>query len=475
MKSFIKAFSIYGLIPVFGKFIGILLLPMYTRLLSPEDYGAQDILIQITMFMTFLINLEMYNGVGRNFYERKGIRERRALVSTGIWVTALFAVIVVSTVLLMGHSIYGLFFDNDTYFRAYDLAMIWAPLSSLYTFLIVIMRYEKKPRLYFTLINIQLVLRIVSSVVCVAVLKMGVSGVILGHIIGEAAGALMFGITLRKYIGFSYRMSDFKSIAMFSLPLVPAVLIISFKNPLIRFLVANLLSVSDMGYYTIALQMASLLSFVQYGLRMSWHPYLYEMILKPRYEVEVRRIYNLFLGILSIVSVIIILNGSLLLRVLTTPAYFPARSIIGFVVVFNMLDIIRQISGCGPVVAKRTMYNTYYEFAATATSVAAFLVLHRHIGIVGLAVSFLAGNLIKFVWSWHLTRRMTNIRLAATPTVLIMGLLVILSTLYAMIDVNLYFSLALSLILFIAFCYWQKDKLRIVFRHADTRIKALRG
>jgi len=45
MKNFIKSFSIYGLIPVFGKFISIILLPLYTRVLTPEDYGAQDVLI----------------------------------------------------------------------------------------------------------------------------------------------------------------------------------------------------------------------------------------------------------------------------------------------------------------------------------------------------------------------------------------------------------------------------------------------
>ena len=62
IKSFVKSFSIYGLIPIFGKFISILLLPLYTRLLSPSDYGAQDILVQLAIFLTFLINLEMYSG-----------------------------------------------------------------------------------------------------------------------------------------------------------------------------------------------------------------------------------------------------------------------------------------------------------------------------------------------------------------------------------------------------------------------------
>ncbi|MDD3562953.1 MAG: hypothetical protein PHR32_04675, partial [Candidatus Cloacimonetes bacterium] len=77
LKKFLKSFTIYGLIPIFGKFISILLLPLYTRLLSPEDYGAQDILVQVAMFLTFLINLQMYGGVGRHFYDRPSLKDKQ--------------------------------------------------------------------------------------------------------------------------------------------------------------------------------------------------------------------------------------------------------------------------------------------------------------------------------------------------------------------------------------------------------------
>ena len=100
VKSFVKSFSIYGLIPIFGKFISILLLPLYTRLLSQSDYGAQDILVQLAIFLTFMINLEMYSGVGRYFYERINIVDKKKLISTGLWLTIVFSLIVISLALL---------------------------------------------------------------------------------------------------------------------------------------------------------------------------------------------------------------------------------------------------------------------------------------------------------------------------------------------------------------------------------------
>ncbi len=305
MKNFIKSFSIYGLIPVFGKFISIILLPLYTRVLTPEDYGAQDVLIQLAIFLTFLINLELYSGVGRYFYDKKDIIERKKLISTGLWITILIGIIIVSAALFFNNVIYKFFFETPKQKTAFYLTILWAPISALYAYFTVIMRFEQKPKLYFALSNIILLIRILSTILFVLVFRLGVMGVILGHIVGELSAVLMLGFYLRQYFGFYLDKIDLKSILSFSLPITPAMLIISFQKPLIRYLTVNYLSIVELGYYTIALQVASILSFVQYGLSASWRPYLYETIQKPDYEIEVKRIYNLFISITSLVCLLI--------------------------------------------------------------------------------------------------------------------------------------------------------------------------
>ena len=459
IKSFVKSFSIYGLIPIFGKFISILLLPLYTRLLSPSDYGAQDILVQLAIFLTFLINLEMYSGVGRYFYERINIVDKKKLISTGLWLTIVFSLIVISLALLFNDSIYKIFFETDVYRIAFYLTILWAPISALYTYFLVVMRYEKKPKLYFVLTNVQLMIRILSTVLFVAVFKLGVTGVILGHIVGETSSVLMFGFVLRNYFGLYLSKFDLKAILGFSLPLVPAVLIISFQKPLIRYLVVNYLSIVELGYYTIAIQIAGILSFVQFGLKMSWQPHLFELLQNDHYESEVRKIYNLFLGIAGLVCFLIITNGRLLLQILTTPSYYSAAPIIGFVVMDSLIEIIRQISGCGPAVAKKTQYETYYELCASVVSVLFFLAFYKYIGIIGLAIAFLGGTLIKFVLSWILTRKFTDIRIDALPTCLLLLFLLSISIIYAVINISIVTSIVFSILVGGAYFYVKKSEI----------------
>lgn len=423
LLKFLKSFSIYGLIPIFGKFISILLLPLYARLLSPEDYGAQDILVQIAIFLTFLIDMEIYSGVGRYYYERKEMQDKRLLVSTGFWITVLNGLVILLFVAFLNKPLYGLFFDGSKYSQAFYLTLLWAPISAIYTYFLVIMRYEQKPKLYFTLVNIQLLVRILSTVIFVAVFRWSVLGVIAGHIFGEFSSTVMFFVVLRKYLVFKINWPDLREIARFSLPLVPAVFVISLEKPVTRFLVTKYLSISDMGLFSMALQIGLILSFVQSGLMMSWQPHLFELVSKPDYQNEVRKIYSLFLNLAGFVCFLIIINGALLLRLLTTPAYFPAATIIGFLAVKSFVEIIRQISGCGPAVAKKTEYNMYYEIVASVTTVGLFILFHRFFGILGLALAMLFGTLLKFIWSWQLTRMLTPIRIKPVSTVVsILGL-----------------------------------------------------
>jgi len=471
LKSFIKSFSIYGLIPIFGKFIGILLMPMYTRLLTPADYGAQDILVQLGVFFTFLINIEMYHGTGRLFFEKQNLSEKQKLVSTGLWLTAFMSVVIMGLGLLFHGFLYQAFFEAGSYQLAFYLMLIWAPISAYFTYLSVVMRYEKKPRLYFIITNIQLTVKILATVLCVAFLKMGVSGVLLGHIIGELCGMLMLCFTLRKYFHFNFSIPDMKLILSFSLPLLPAVLLASFQKPLIRYLVANLLDISEMGYYTVAAQLASILGFIQSGLRLSWYPHLFEMVNKDGYENEVKRIYNLFLWFTFMVSCLIILNGRMLLAILTTKAYAPALPLIGFIVMNGMLDIIRQISGCGPSLVKKTIYDTYIELAASAALLVAFLAMHKIIGIVGLAVAFLSGSLVKLIWGWQLTKKLTSLNLNMKPTAILVSLLFILSVGYSLYIIPIWISLYASVIICLSFAIWQRKQILYLY---NTSVTALR-
>ena len=83
MLRFLKDFLIYGLASVIGKIAALLLMPMYTKILTQEEYGIMAMLISVKGILDLASNLNIHSGIARDYYE-KGIN-KTILVSTGFW------------------------------------------------------------------------------------------------------------------------------------------------------------------------------------------------------------------------------------------------------------------------------------------------------------------------------------------------------------------------------------------------------
>ena len=59
LRSFIKDSAIYAIPQIFSKGINLILLPLYTRILSPNEYGSLDLLLIFAAIINVTIALEV--------------------------------------------------------------------------------------------------------------------------------------------------------------------------------------------------------------------------------------------------------------------------------------------------------------------------------------------------------------------------------------------------------------------------------
>ena len=69
MNQLLKQFFIYGLGSTIGKFLSVFLLPIYTSVLSPEDYGNLDFIITISTIISVFGLLQIETGLQRFYYD----------------------------------------------------------------------------------------------------------------------------------------------------------------------------------------------------------------------------------------------------------------------------------------------------------------------------------------------------------------------------------------------------------------------
>src|SRR5262249_10593018 len=82
LKFLLKHSSIYGIGTVLSRAVAFLLLPLYTRYLTPTDYGVLELIDTTTGLVGIVVGLGVSTSVSRFYYQRETEAERNRLMST---------------------------------------------------------------------------------------------------------------------------------------------------------------------------------------------------------------------------------------------------------------------------------------------------------------------------------------------------------------------------------------------------------
>src|SRR6478752_7728651 len=86
-----KDSAVYGISQVLSQVVGFLLLPVYTRYLSPHDYCVLAMLALIPLVFPALANLGLNNAVFRFYRQQETERDRQELIGTAHILVVLFS------------------------------------------------------------------------------------------------------------------------------------------------------------------------------------------------------------------------------------------------------------------------------------------------------------------------------------------------------------------------------------------------
>ena len=69
VRSTFKHGAVYLIGTVLSRVAGFVMLPVYTRVLAPRDYGVMEMLAYTTDVLTFLVGLGVSTAVTRHYYK----------------------------------------------------------------------------------------------------------------------------------------------------------------------------------------------------------------------------------------------------------------------------------------------------------------------------------------------------------------------------------------------------------------------
>ena len=87
LKRLGKHSVIYGLGGLVSRILAVLLLPLYTRYLSPSDYGKVETLIALTTVIGIVLRMGISSAFFRFYFDSPEPAARRLVLRTSFWFT----------------------------------------------------------------------------------------------------------------------------------------------------------------------------------------------------------------------------------------------------------------------------------------------------------------------------------------------------------------------------------------------------
>jgi O-antigen/teichoic acid export membrane protein len=393
----------YTAASILSKVIAVALLPLYTRYLTPADYGAAEVMFAAVVSASIVVRLGLIEAVLR-FYYRDDEDPDRAVAATfaGLfWFATAGALIALPFATPISEALLK--------HPAPDLARIsigglW--VLTMYEYMLTLFRLEERARAFF----ITTILNVLAAIGLTVVLVVGAGEGARGLLLGSYASGAVFvlGLIVLQYRRLSLRFDRdlLRRLLRFGLPTMPAEASLYLLNFVDRLIIARSLGLAEAGLYSLAVKFAQAVNVLVRGFQLAWPPLAYSI----RDDDAARRAYatvvTLFVAGCAFVVTGMWLFSRWIARALAAPEFFDSYEAVGLIstavtlyALYMVLVVILGRTG-------RTEFNLPAALGALLANVVLNLTLVPPLGIVGAGLALVASYLVVLALMYGFTQRL---------------------------------------------------------------------
>ena len=361
-----KAALWFAMCNFLNKGIAMIVVPLYTRLLSTEEYGAYTVFQSWLNIFVIIATFEISRGhykVGITKYENDVDRYTTSVMGLSNIVTLVFI-----AVYLCAIPYFNGLLGMPTHIVAW--MSIYLLVYPAWEFWAIKQRFAYK---YKTMVFATLLVAVLSPIV-------GIAGIVFLNIQSEAAIFSKLGIQgiIALLIYFQFLRQDrhlfvgkyWKQVFIFNITLVPYLLSTTILNQADRIMINNMVGAAEAAIYSVAYSIAMLMQLVNNAVSDAFIPWMYRRLKAEDYS-KIEPITNKLLILVAAMNLLVVLFAPEVLAIFAPARYLTAIWIIPPVTasVFFMFLFQRYIN-----------VEVYYG-ATSSVSVTSILVALLNIGL----------------------------------------------------------------------------------------------
>jgi len=403
---------IYGLGTILGRVVSFIMLPVYTRFLSPADYGILQILDLTLDIAAIVVSAGATAGLSRFYFKAGTPEQRNQVLFTGYAIQ--LALNLVGGVILLGASpvIWRLALSEAGTLVMVQLAAMNFLTGTLIPVPMHMLRLDQRPVAAVSVSVTKLVVQLGLNILFVVGLEWGPMGILVSTFVTNlVVGSGMAWMLIRR-TRMAFDWAVFKDFRRFAIPMqisAAGAFIIQFGD---RFFLEANHGLAVVGVYGVAYQFGFLLSgMIGHPFMSAWNPRSYQLVTLP--PEERNRAYNRAL----LVGNLVLITGAVLIatfirpviRVMTTPEFHAAAGLVPVILAAAVLHNWVSVVSFGITVSERTRYAAISTWITVFLILALYAVLIPPYGAMGAAVATLVAMAVRVVITHGFSQRLWRV------------------------------------------------------------------
>lgn len=457
LKQLSKDTAIYGISTMVGRFLNFLLIPFFTNLFIPSDYG----IIQILYAYISILNIFYVYGMDSAFLKFAAFKD--AADEKDNFSTPYISVFTTSLLFSLLIVIFKDFISlklgippQYDYLVYASAAVIFLDSNSSIPFLALRLNREAKKFSLFKVLNI--VVNLALNLFLILVLHWGIEAILISNIIASLASLLFLLPTIIRKFRFRFNVQLFKRLIKFGFPYLPAGLAIMAVQVIDVPILERMTDLKTVGIYKANYKLGIFMMLFVNMFQYAWQPFF----LQNAKEKNAKEMFSKVLTYFILIGSILVVSLSLFIAdfahisiagfSLIGSAYWSGLDIVPIILFAYLINGMYVIFSAGIYIEEKSLYVPFIAGLGAIVNVVVNILLIPVWNIYGAALATLAAYFVLSLGYYIVTQKVYFIKYEWDKiSKIILGVFLTALIYYLFSFQTYYLELLLKIILMIAF------------------------
>jgi O-antigen/teichoic acid export membrane protein len=415
LKQLTKDTAVYGTSTILGRFLNFLLIPLYTNVFLPAEYG---VVANVYAYIAILNIIYLYgmDSAYLRFASTLEVGSKKDNFSTPFYSVALtsifFSVLIVlfKDVILKG---IGVPF-NYSYIIFYFALILFFDSIAVTPF--IGLRLERKAKKFATIKIINILTNVVLNVVLILKFKMGIKAVFISNLAASLLTIILLFPFIFKNLAASFNKELFKRLFKFGIPYLPAGLATMFIQVIDRPILQKLTDLKTLGIYQANYRLGIFMMLFVSMFQFAWQPFFMANSKEENAKEIFSKVFTYFTFVSSIILIILSLyiddlaKFQIMGKSMIGSAYWSGLGIVPIVLLGYMFNGLYVNLTAGIYIEEKSKYVPLVTGIGAAVNVIVNFALIPVWGIMGAAFATLASYVVMAAGLYFVTQKFYHVK-----------------------------------------------------------------